>query len=116
MKSRYCLNVGILIIKMETLKNMRPVGKKIFILPSNIEKVTPGGIIIPDTVKNIATEGIVVAIDPTVRQVSMGDTIIYQKETGTSLEIDGVTHIMFREKDNGMHAIKNPVTGELKLL
>ena len=101
---------------MENIKNIRPVGKKIFILPTKKENTTESGIIIPDSVQGVAIEGEVVAIDPTVRGVGIGDTVIYKQGTGSSLEIDGKTHVMYREGDKNLHAIKNKVTGEIKLL
>jgi chaperonin GroES len=101
---------------METIKNMRPTGKKIFILPMKEDNVTNGGIIIPDTVANVSTEGEVKSMDPTVRNIKVGDTVVYTQGTGSSLQIDGETYIMFREGDKNLHAIKNKVTGTLKLL
>ena len=71
------------------------------------EKITKGGIIIPDTVKEKPTKGSVVAVGPGIYQngilipttVKEGEEIIFNKFAGAEIEIDGHKYLVLRESD-----------------
>jgi chaperonin GroES len=72
------------------------------------EKLTKGGIIIPDTAKEKPIEGKVVAVgngkvlkDGKVRplEVHVGDVVLFGKYSGTEIKLDGEEHVLIREDD-----------------
>jgi chaperonin GroES len=89
--------------------NLKPLGDRVVIQPSDAEAETsPGGIIIPDTEKEKPQQGEVVAAGPGRTTddgtlidlpVSVGDTVIYSKYAGTDYTEDGVEYLIVRESD-----------------
>lgn len=68
-----------------------------------VEKVTKGGIIIPDTAKEKPTKGKVITVGPGKKDepmtVKVGDTILYGKYAGTELTIEGDNYLIMKESD-----------------
>ncbi len=74
--------------------SLHPLGNRVLIEPSDRERKTAGGIILPDNVQKKPTEGIVVAVGPGSRStdgtyspmaVNPGDKVIYSKYGGTEI-------------------------------
>ena len=71
------------------------------------EEKTRGGIIIPDTAKEKASEGKVVAVGPGRREdgkvltvdVKVGDRVLFGKYSGSEIKLDGEEHLILREED-----------------
>ncbi len=89
--------------------NIRPLHDRVLVkrLESQ-DKKTPGGIIIPDTVKEKPQEGEVVAVGPgkksdngTVQpmNVKAGDRILFGKYAGNEVKIEDQEYIIMREDD-----------------
>ena len=89
--------------------NLKPLGDRVIIEPSDDEASTsPGGIIIPDTAKEKPQQGAVVAAGPgrttddgTVIEmpVKIGEEVIYSKYAGTEYSEDGTDYLIVRESD-----------------
>ena len=85
---------------------VRPVLDRLFILQSEGEKET-SGLIIPDSEQVKPCKGVVVAVGIGWRAsttgelipmtVKVGDTVIYDQNTSTTVEIEGVDYIHTRE-------------------
>jgi len=72
------------------------------------EKTSPGGIIIPDTVKEKPQEGEVVAVGPgklldtgksSPMNVKAGDKVLFGKYAGTDVKVDDEDYLIMREDD-----------------
>lgn len=72
------------------------------------EKKTAGGIIIPDTSKEKALQGRVVAVGQGKKtdtggrvalDVKPGDSILFGSYSGTEIKLDGEEHLIMRESD-----------------
>jgi chaperonin GroES len=72
------------------------------------EEKTKGGIIIPDTAKEKPQEGKVVAVgkgkvleDGKLQplEIKKGDRILFNKYSGTEVQIEGEEHLIIREDD-----------------
>jgi chaperonin GroES len=72
------------------------------------EAKSPGGIIIPDTVKEKPQKGIVVAVGPgrldekgnrIPMEVKVGDKVIFAKYAGSEVKIGGEEYLIMREDD-----------------
>lgn len=87
---------------------IRPLQDRLIVIQKDGSKVTPGGIIIPDNVKEKPLEGEVLEVgkgkilpDGSVLplEVKPGDVVLFAKYAGTEIKIDDVTHLMLREED-----------------
>jgi chaperonin GroES len=71
------------------------------------EQRSAGGIIIPDTAKEKAQEGKVIAVGPGRKEdgkvlpldVKAGDRILFGKYAGSEIKLDGEEHLILREDD-----------------
>lgn len=72
------------------------------------ERQTGGGLIIPATAqlgKRLAWAS-VVAIGANVRQVRLGDRVLYDPAERAEVELDGKEYVLLRERD--LHAVSTP--------
>jgi chaperonin GroES len=85
---------------------MTPVLDNVIIHPSDSEKITPGGILIPDAAQEKPKTGLVLGVGPgrydengnrVPMQVKIGDKVLYCKNLGTDLTINEVKIIIIRE-------------------
>jgi chaperonin GroES len=88
--------------------NIRPLQDRILVRRTPEKTSSPGGIIIPDVVKEKPLEGKVVAVgngkvleDGKVRplDIKAGDTVLFSKYAGTEIKIEGEDHLILREED-----------------
>lgn len=83
--------------------NVKPLGDRVLIKPAPAEEKTASGIIIPDTAKEKPQRGEVVAVGNGTKDnpltVSVGDSVIYGKYSGTELAYEGVDYLIMREAD-----------------
>jgi chaperonin GroES len=73
-----------------------------------VKRKTKGGIIIPDTVKEKPSEGVVVAVGPGARDergervlpaIKAGDRILFGKWSGTEVKAAGEDLLIMKETD-----------------
>ena len=90
------------------MKGFRPLHDRVLIRRIEAEERTPGGVIIPDTVKEKPAEGEVLAIgtgarDETGRVVPLdvkaGDRVLFGKWSGTEVIIEGEERLIMKESD-----------------
>ena len=88
--------------------NVRPLGDRVLVQPSEQDEVKKGGIIIPDSAKEKPQEGKVIAVGPGKRDdhgklmaldVKKGDRVLISKYGGTEIKIDGKDYLIMREDD-----------------
>ncbi len=88
--------------------NLRPLGDRVVIEPSEGEEVTPGGILLPETAKEKPQQGTIIAIGAGRRDedgklvpmdVSLNDKVLYAKYAGTEIKLDGKKVLILKETD-----------------
>ncbi len=83
--------------------NIKPLADRVLVEPMEAETTTASGIIIPDTAKEKPQKGRVVAVGPGTKEapvtLSVGDTVLYGKYSGTELKFDGTDYLIMRESD-----------------
>lgn len=88
--------------------NIKPLGERILVEPTEEKEIKKGGIIIPDRAKEKPQEGIVVALgtgkldDNGKRiafEVKKGDRVLVSKYGGTKVKIDGKEYKIFHAED-----------------
>jgi chaperonin GroES len=89
--------------------NIKPLGDRLLILPTEEEKTTKSGIVLPDTAeKGKPIQGKVVAVGPgklndkgerVPMSVKIGDTVLFKKYGPDEMEIDGKKYLVGDEND-----------------
>ena len=76
--------------------DLKPMGDRVVVRPSEQEGITKGGIFLPDTAQERPQQGEVVSTGPgrmlengkrVEMEVKAGDTVIYSKYAGTEIEV-----------------------------
>tara|TARA_Y200000002_G_C22568705_1_gene615688 strand:- start:381 stop:656 length:276 start_codon:yes stop_codon:yes gene_type:complete len=83
--------------------NIKPLADRVLVEPVAAETKTASGIIIPDNAKEKPQKGKVVAVGNGTKDekmtVSVGDTVLYGKYSGTELKLEGQDYLIMRESD-----------------
>jgi len=88
--------------------NVEPLYDRLLIKRIETDAITKGGILIPDSAQEKPQQGRVIATgrghvldDGHVRrlEVALGDRILFDRHSGTELQIDGLEHLIIREDD-----------------
>ncbi|TXK61063.1 co-chaperone GroES [Alkalisalibacterium limincola] len=88
--------------------NIKPLHDRVVIKRMEEEKVSAGGIVIPDSATEKPIRGEVVAVgtgkaldngQTRELQVKVGDKVLFGKYSGTEVKIDGTEYLVVREDD-----------------
>ena len=88
--------------------NLKPLGDRLVVLPSEQEEQTSSGIFLPETAKEKPQQGVVKAAGPGIRKddgeriamdVAVGDTVLYAKYAGTNIKLDDGEYLILKESD-----------------
>lgn len=92
---------------MKKLK-IRPLHDRVIVKRLEEEKLSPGGIVIPDTASEKPVQGEVIAVgngkvlengEIRALDVKKGDRILFGKYSGNEVKVDGVEYLVMREDD-----------------
>jgi chaperonin GroES len=87
---------------------IRPLHDRVIVKRLEEDRLSPGGIVIPDSAAEKPVQGKIMAVgkgkileDGTVRplDVKVGDKILFGKYSGTEVKIDGDELVVMREED-----------------
>jgi chaperonin GroES len=85
----------------------KPLGDRVFVKCNSEGEKTAGGLYIPETAKEKPQKGTVIAVGPGKRtddgklqpmEVKAGDTVLFDKYSGSKITIDNEEHLIIREK------------------
>jgi chaperonin GroES len=88
--------------------NLKPLGDRLVVKPTEQEEVTSSGIFLPETAKEKPQQGKVIAAGPGARKdtgeriamdVNVGDTVLYARYGGTNVKLDGAEYLILKETD-----------------
>ena len=88
--------------------NLKPLGDRLIVEPTESEEVTASGIILPETAKERPQQGKVLAAGPGRRDedgkriemdVKAGDTVLFAKYSGTEVKMEGKKLLILKETD-----------------
>jgi chaperonin GroES len=88
--------------------NIKPLGERVLVKPSQKEEKTKSGIVLPDTAKEKPQEGEIVAVGEGKKTddgkviplaVKVGDKVLYGKYSGTEVTVEGQEYLFMREDD-----------------
>jgi len=89
-------------------KNLKPLGDRLIVEPTEKDQKTASGIILPETAKEKPQEGTVLAAGPgrtddegqrIAMDVKVGDVVLYAKYAGTEVKIDDQKLLILKESD-----------------
>jgi chaperonin GroES len=87
---------------------IRPLHDRVIIKRTEEDRISAGGIVIPDTAAEKPVRGEVIAVgngkileDGSVRPIAVkaGDKVLFGKYSGTEVKIDGQELLVMREED-----------------
>ena len=90
------------------MSNIKPLYDRVVIKRMEEEKLSAGGIVIPDSATEKPIKGQVVAVgegkvfdNGNVRKplVKAGDTVLFGKYSGTEVKLDGTEYLVVKEDD-----------------
>jgi chaperonin GroES len=80
--------------------NIKPIGERVVVKPSETEEKTVSGIYIPDSAKEKQNSGEIVAVGKIEdEEIKVGDKVLYSKYAGTEVEFDGDKYIILEKND-----------------
>ncbi|MBT8421707.1 MAG: co-chaperone GroES [Gammaproteobacteria bacterium] len=88
--------------------NIRPLHDRIIVKRMEEERMSAGGIVIPDAATEKPVKGEVVAVgtgkaldngDVRAVDVKVGDTVLFGKYSGTEVKVDGEDLLVMKEDD-----------------
>lgn len=82
---------------------IKPLADRVVVEPKQAEEKTASGLFIPDSAKEKPQQGVVVAVGPGTKDVTMevkaGDTVLYGKYSGTEVTVDDKKCLILRQND-----------------
>ncbi len=87
---------------------LKPLGSRVVVEPIEVEEVTAGGIVLPETAKEKPQKGKVLSVGPGDRDedgdrikmdVEENDVVLFAKYAGTEIKVDGKKLLILRESD-----------------
>ncbi|MET0755466.1 MAG: co-chaperone GroES [Pseudoxanthomonas sp.] len=90
------------------MSNIKPLYDRVVIKRVEEEKLSAGGIVIPDSATEQPIKGNVIAVgdgkaldNGTVRapKVKVGDQVLFGKYSGTEVKLDGTDYLVVKEDD-----------------
>ena len=82
---------------------IKPLADRVLVEPAAAESKTSSGIIIPDSAKEKPQKGTIVAVGAGTKEnpitVSVGDSVLYGKYSGTELQHEGKDYLIMKESD-----------------
>jgi chaperonin GroES len=86
----------------------KPLGSRIIVRPDKPEEKSAGGIFIPESAQSRIHKGEVVEVGVLSQAIAKGDRIMYAKEAGLEIEVNGEKLIVLQE-DNAMALLESSV-------
>jgi len=81
------------------LMKFRPLKERVFVSYSEEGEKTAGGIYIPDSAKEKPQKGKVEAVGSEVKELKVGNIILFDKYSGSKVNIDGTDYLIVKEED-----------------
>jgi len=88
--------------------NLKPLGDRVVVQPTEQDEQTASGIFLPETAKEKPQQGEIIAAGPGGRKesgdrialdVKVGDKVLYARYSGTTIKLDGKEYLILKESD-----------------
>ena len=78
---------------------IKPLADRVVAVREEAKTQTTSGIYLPETAKEAPITAKVTAVGPEVKQVKVGDQIVYKNYATTELKLDATTYLIIKEED-----------------
>lgn len=78
---------------------LQPLSDYVVAVSEEAEAKTATGLYLPENAKEKPKTAKIVAVGPNVRQVKVGDRIVYKSYSTTDVKVDKTEYILVREED-----------------
>ena len=85
--------------KKSVAKGFHPLGDRVFVAYTEEMERTSGGLYVPDTAKEKPQRGSVQAVGKDVKNLKVGDQVLFDKYSGTKLRVDEEDCLILKEED-----------------
>ena len=85
--------------RQNVAKGFQPLGDRVFVTYTEEMERTAGGIYVPESAKEKPQRGSVQAIGKDVKNVKVGDQILFDKYSGSKLKIEDEDCLILKEED-----------------
>ena len=80
-------------------KGIEPIGEMVLIAMENAPEKTDSGLLLPEEAREKMNVGLVEAVGPDAKSISVGDRVIYRQYSGTKIEWMGMDYLLIQEED-----------------
>ncbi|MBI4822918.1 MAG: co-chaperone GroES [Nitrospirae bacterium] len=77
----------------------RPLKDRVFVSYAEEIEKTAGGLYVPDTAKEKPQKGKVEAVGSEVKELKVGNTVLFDKYSGSKVKIDDTEYLIIKEED-----------------
>jgi chaperonin GroES len=77
----------------------KPLKDRVFVKYTDEAEKTAGGIYIPESAKEKPQKGIIEAVGSEVKEIKVGDIILFDKYSGSKVNIDNNEYLIIKEED-----------------
>ena len=77
----------------------KPLKDRVFVKYSEEAEKTAGGLYIPESAKEKPQKGVIEAVGSEVKEIKVGDTILFDKYSGSKINIDNNEYLIIKEED-----------------
>lgn len=85
--------------KGEVAMKFKPLKDRVFVSYSEEMEKTAGGIYVPEVAKEKPQKGKVQAVGSEVKSVKNGDTVLFDKYSGTKVTMENTEYLIIKEED-----------------
>lgn len=85
--------------KGEIAMKFKPLKDRVFVSYAGEQEKTAGGLYIPEAAKEKPQRGKVEAIGGDVKSLNIGDEILFDKYSGSKIQMDNVDYLILKEED-----------------
>jgi chaperonin GroES len=78
---------------------LKPLKDRVFVSYTEETEKTPGGIYVPDTAKEKPQRGKVEAVGSEVKEIKVGDIILFDRYSGSKVKVNETEHLIIKEED-----------------
>ena len=79
--------------------NIKPLFDNVLVKPLEPDQKTASGILLPDSVKEKPQKGLVMAVGPKVKQIKVGQQVLYKKWGGNEVKVGTEEWMILEQKD-----------------
>jgi chaperonin GroES len=83
----------------DKIMKLKPLKDRVVVSYSEEAEKTAGGIYVPDTAKEKPQQGKVEAVGPEVKELKVGNVVLFDKYSGSKVKVDDAEQLIIKEED-----------------